>query len=163
MTNAAVLIDNWKGDLMDKEVFVTLKGLQISEQTQPGAVEIVALGEYYEKNNKKYIIYDEVVEGMEGKIKNIIKLSPTCMEVTKKVLTNAHMVFEENKKNLTVYNTPFGAFSLGILATGIDIDETEDAMNVQVNYELDMNYEHVADCTISLGIQSKNQGGLSLS
>ena len=118
---------------MEKEVFVTLKGLQISEQTQPGVIEIVALGEYYEKNDKKYIIYDEGVDGMEGKIKNIIKLSPTCMEVTKKGLTNTHMVFEENKKNLTVYNTPFGAFSLGILATGIYIDETDDAMNVQVN------------------------------
>ena len=148
---------------MDKEVLITLKGLQINEPVDTGVVEIVALGEYYEKNDKKYIIYEEVVEGMEGKIKNIIKLSPTCMEVTKKGLTNTHMVFEENKKNLTVYNTPFGAFSLGIMAKGIDIDEQDDSMSVKVEYELDMNYEHVADCTISLGIQSKNLGSLSLS
>lgn len=148
---------------MDKEVFVTLKGLQINEPVDAGAVEIVALGEYYEKNDKKYIIYEEVVEGMEGKIKNIIKLSPTCMEVTKKGLTNTHMVFEENKKNLTVYNTPFGAFSLGIMAKGIDINEKDDSMSVKVEYELDMNYEHIADCTISLGVQSKNLGSLSLS
>ena len=148
---------------MDKEVLITLKGLQINEPVDTGVVEIVALGEYYEKNDKKYIIYEEVVEGMEGKIKNIIKLSPTCMEVTKKGLTNTHMVFEENKKNLTVYNTPFGAFSLGIMAKGIDIDENDDSMSVKVEYELDMNYEHVADCTISLGVQSKNLGSLSLS
>ncbi|MBR4754523.1 MAG: DUF1934 domain-containing protein [Lachnospiraceae bacterium] len=148
---------------MDKEVLITLKGLQINEPVDTGVVEIVALGEYYEKNDKKYIIYEEVVEGMEGKIKNIIKLSPTCMEVTKKGLTNTHMVFEENKKNLTVYNTPFGAFSLGIMAKGIDIDEQDDSMSVKVEYELDMNYEHVADCTISLGVQSKNLGSLSLS
>ena len=148
---------------MDKEVLITLKGLQINEPIDTGVVEIVALGEYYEKNDKKYIIYEEVVEGMEGKIKNIIKLSPTCMEVTKKGLTNTHMVFEENKKNLTVYNTPFGAFSLGIMAKGIDIDEQDDSMSVKVEYELDMNYEHVADCTISLGVQSKNLGSLSLS
>ena len=148
---------------MDKEVLITLKGLQINEPVDTGVVEIVALGEYYEKNDKKYIIYEEVVEGMEGKIKNIIKLSPTCMEVTKIGLTNTHMVFEENKKNLTVYNTPFGAFSLGIMAKGIDIDEQDDSMSVKVEYELDMNYEHVADCTISLGVQSKNLGSLSLS
>ena len=148
---------------MDKEVLITLKGLQINEPVDTGVVEIVALGEYYEKNDKKYIIYEEVVEGMEGKIKNIIKLSPTCMEVTKKGLTNTHMVFEENKKNLTVYNTPFGAFSLGIMAKGIDIDENDDSMSVKVEYELDMNYEHVADCTISLGIRSKNQGNIRLS
>ena len=91
---------------MDKEVFITLKGLQISEQTQPGVVEIVALGEYYEKNDKKYIIYDEVVDGMEGKIKNIIKLSPTCMEVTKKGLTNAHMVFESTARLRGRRSTP---------------------------------------------------------
>ncbi len=148
---------------MDKEVFVRLKGLQINDVENTGMVEMVALGEYYEKNNKRYIIYDEVVDGMEGKIKNIIKLSPTCMEVTKKGLTNTHMVFEENKKNLTMYSTPFGTFSLGIMATDINIDESEDSMSVEVNYKLDMNYEHLADCTISLGVQSKNQGSLRLS
>ncbi len=148
---------------MEKEVFIRLKGLQINDVENTGLVEMVALGSYYEKNDKRYIIYDEVVEGMEGKIKNIIKLSEGCMEVTKKGLTNTHMVFEENKKNLSVYNTPFGAFSLGILAKDINIDETDDSMSVEVNYELDMNYEHIADCTISLGIQSKNQGSLRLS
>ena len=95
---------------MDKEVFVTLKGLQINEPIDAGAVEVVALGEFYEKNDKKYIIYEEVVEGMEGKIKNIIKLSPTCMEVTKKGLTNTHMVFEENKRTLRCITRPLGHF-----------------------------------------------------
>ena len=33
---------------MDKEVFVTLKGLQINEPIDAGAVEVVALGEFYE-------------------------------------------------------------------------------------------------------------------
>lgn len=147
---------------MTKDVFVTLKGLQVSDQADDGTVEIVAVGEYYEKKDKKYIMYEEVVEGLEGKIKNIIKLSPTCMEVTKKGLTNTHMVFEENKKNMTYYNTPFGEFSLGIFGKEIEINESEDEMQVRVSYELDMNYEHVADCTISLGVKSRSQGGISL-
>lgn len=147
---------------MTKEVFVALKGLQISDQADEGSVEIVAVGEYYKKKDKHYIIYEEVVEGMDGKIKNMIKLSSTCMEVTKKGLTNTHMVFEESKKNLTYYNTPFGEISLGIFGKKIDIDEAEDEMNVRVSYELEMNYEHIADCTIHLCVKSKIEGAISL-
>lgn len=147
---------------MTKEVFVSLKGLQINDQADDGNVEIVALGEYYEKKGKIYIIYEEVVEGLDGKIKNMIKLTPTCMEVTKKGLTNTHMVFEESKKNFTYYNTPFGEFSLGIFGKKIDIEKQEDLLNVKVSYELEMNYEHVADCTIHLEVKSKTEGAISL-
>ena len=42
---------------MNKEVFVTLKGLQFNEQLESDKIEVVTLGEYYDKNNKKYIIF----------------------------------------------------------------------------------------------------------
>ena len=148
---------------MTKDVFVTIKGLQVSSQMEPDPIEIVALGEYYEQKGKKYIKFDEVVDGMEGQIRNMIKISPTCMEVTKKGLTNAHMVFEENKKNRSFYYTPFGDFSIGIMGKSIETNETENELKVKVTYELDMNYEHMADCTINIDVKSKGQGEISLS
>ena len=99
-----------------------------------------------------------MVEGLEGKIKNIVKLSPDCMEVTKKGLANTHMVFEVDKKNMTIYSTPFGEFTIGILTKDVVMDRTEDTLNIRVDYEMDMNYEHLADCTISIGVQSRSKG-----
>ena len=84
---------------MTKDVIVTISGLQFAQETETEPVEIVTAGSYYKKNGKHYIIYDEVMEGFEGSTKNIIKLTEDSLDVTKKGVTNVHMVFEENKKN----------------------------------------------------------------
>ena len=54
------------------------------------------------------------------------------MEVRKKGLVNMHMVFEPGKKNMTYYTTPYGTLQLGIAATGMDLKETEDGIDMTV-------------------------------
>ena len=63
---------------------------------------------------------------------------------------NVHMVFEKNKKNVTYYHTPYGSLLIGIDAYRVDIAEEEDEIVVEVEYELEINNEHVADCHIRL-------------
>lgn len=100
---------------------------------------------------------------MDGKIQNLIKLDEHGMEVTKKGLTNVHMIFEKDKKNMTCYSTPFGNLMVGISATNIDVNTTEENIDIEVRYILDLNYEHMADCTINLNIKSKNNQEFHLS
>ena len=59
------------------------------------------------------------------------------------------MVFEKDKKNMTYYHTPFGSLMMGIDAKEISVQETEQEIHAQVQYALDINYEHLADCTIT--------------
>ena len=140
-------------------LFRSINGLQIARQNEGSEpVEVITPGDYYKKNNKHYIIYDEVMEGFEGTTKNIIKLQEDCVDITKKGITNVHMVFEKNKKNVTCYETPFGSLMLGINAKDIKITEEENDISVDVRYALELNYEHLADCTIKMEIQSKENG-----
>ena len=141
---------------MTKDVIVTISGLQFAQETETEPVEIVTAGSYYKKNGKHYIIYDEVMEGFEGSTKNIIKLTEDSLDVTKKGVTNVHMVFEENKKNITYNNTPFGNLFIGIDAEKIQVEESEENINVNVAYALEANYEHLADCRIQMNIKSKD-------
>ena len=92
---------------------------------------------------------------MEGTIRNMIKLDPERLEVTKKGITNVHMMFEKDKKNLSYYDTPYGNLLVGIMATSIDVKDSEEDLDIVVNYVLDINYEHMADCTINMNITSK--------
>lgn len=66
------------------------------------------------------------------------------------------MVFEEGKKNKTFYNTPYGTLQMGISATGLELKESEDGIQMKVDYALDMNEEHVADCYLTVQAQSKD-------
>ncbi len=150
---------------MTKDVLVTISGLQIAkkgeEETEP--VEVIMAGDYYKKNDKHYVLYDEVVEGFDGVTKNIIKLQEDCVDITKRGVTNVHMVFEKNKKNIACYETPFGSLMLGINATDIKITEKENDISVNVDYALELNYEHLANCTIRMEIQSKEGNGFHIS
>ncbi|MEY8427593.1 DUF1934 domain-containing protein [Lachnospiraceae bacterium 46-15] len=146
---------------MTRDVLLRIKGLQSIEEEEE-AVEMIAPGIYFERDGKHYIKYDEAVEGTEETIQNLIKVDGSSMEVTKRGVTNAHMVFERDKKNHTYYNTPFGNLLVGIFATDIVLDAAEDSLDIRVEYALEVNYEHLADCTISMNVQSKKGAHLLL-
>ena len=147
---------------MTKDVIIGISGLQFAAESYSDSLEMVASGEYFLKNGRHYVKYEEVIEGFEGSNQNLIKIEPNKLEVTKKGLTNIHMIFEEKKKNLTYYNTPYGSLLIGIEGDNIEIHEREDRIEVRASYSLDINYEHVADCVIEMNIQSKSSGDFSL-
>ena len=124
---------------MTKDVLLRIKGLQ-SVEAEEETVEMIAPGIYFERDGKHYIKYDEAVEGTEETIQNLIKVDGSSMEVTKRGVTNAHMVFERNKKNHTYYSTPFGNLLVGISAKDIVLKAAEDSLDIKVEYALDVNY-----------------------
>ena len=146
---------------MTKDILVKISGMQFTadneDPNEPEPVEIIAPGEYYFKNGKHYIIYDEFMEGFDSVTKNVLKLKNDSLEITKRGSSNVHMIFEKDKKNLTCYTTPFGNLMMGIDARRILIEESEEEIYAQVEYVLDINYEHLADCTIQLRVQPKRQ------
>ena len=151
---------------MTKDVLLKISGMQFTADndalTEPEPVEIIAPGEYYFKNGKHYIIYDEFMEGFDSVTKNVLKLQGDLLEVTKRGTSNVHMIFEKDKKNMTCYTTPYGSMMMGIDARSISIEESDDEIHAQIQYALDVNYEHLADCTISLSVQSKEQQNFSI-
>ena len=141
---------------MTKEVLVSLCGLQLAPDEQSDTVDVIAPGEYYFRNGKHYVLYEEVVEGETEVSKNTIKFNDKCLEFTRKGPMSVHMIFEKGKKNLTYYYTPFGSLQIGINASAIDISETEEEIIADVKYALDVNFEFVADCHITIKV--KQQG-----
>lgn len=152
---------------MTKDVLISVTGLQTmgeeNENEQDNEpIEVITVGQYFFKNGHHFIKYDEVVEGFPGTTNNLIKVDGNTIEVNKKGITNVHMIFEEEKKNVTYYNTPYGNIQMGIAATKVDFDEQEDNIDLKVEYALELNEEHVADCVLSLNVKPRNSKDFSL-
>ena len=64
------------------------------------------------------------------------------------------MMFEKNRKNVSCYSTPLGEIVVGIQANHFAVDEQADSLKVNVDYSLDINYEHMSDCRILVDVQS---------
>ena len=146
---------------MKKEILLSIAGLHMVDE-EGGNVEVVTAGDYYNRGGKHYVVYDEVVEGMNGHISNTIKIGENSLEVLKRGLTNTRMVFEEGKNTLTRYQTPFGVLDLGILAREVKIEESEEVIDVAVDYVLEVNEEQLAECNIKMNIRPREAGNLSL-
>ena len=140
---------------MTKEVIISIRGLQNGPETDGEPIEMIVAGEYFYKNNKHYILYDEVMEGESQVTKNRIKISDGQMELTKNGVVNVHMIFEEHVKHITQYYTPYGSLAMGIDAKKVEIKETEHELEISVEYGMEMNQEFVADCNISIRVKSK--------
>ncbi len=152
---------------MTQEVLLTLQGLQFDQREEDAdKIETVTAGSYYKRNGKHYVVYEEITEGFEQPTRNRLKFGDNVLELSRHGLINMHMVFQENKKNLTNYSTPFGQILIGIDTRKVKISEQEDNIVVDVDYSLDVNYEYLSDCHIRIDILSKEkfkqQGGFSL-
>ena len=148
---------------MEKEVLIHVKGLHMMDATEGDEpIEIVVPGEYYFRNGSHYLRYEEMLEDHGDPTVNYIKISPKGMEVRKKGQVNTHMVFEQGKRNMAFYTTSFGTLEMGISATNLEPKESDSRLDMKVNYSLDLNQEHVADCCLDIHAQGKSAAGFVL-
>lgn len=138
---------------MTKEIMVSVSGIQFEiEPSEP--VELITVGDYYNKNGKHYIFYDES-DMEDGLTKNRIKIAPGKIEVVKSGATNAQMIFEEGKTNLTYYDTAMGSLLMGVTTSSIQLKEEEHRIRAKVNYSLEVNYNHISNCEITINVRSR--------
>ena len=145
---------------MTKDVLLTISGLHLDafsevpdEDIEP--IEVITPATYYLKNGKHYVLYDEVVEGMLGSIKNTIKITgDSKLEMKKSGIAITNIVFEKEKMNVTQYDTPYGEMMVGVYTKDMKVDVTENDIDVSIAYALDVNSEKVADCNIVMNIKA---------
>lgn len=145
---------------MTQDVLVTISGLHMTEETgmeqENEPIEVVTPAKYYYKNGKHYILYDEVMEGFSEKVKNQVKITgDSQLEIRRTGLTASHMIFEDGKSHLSEYQTPFGTLHTQVHTRKLAIHMTEEQINIDVDYRLEVNGEPTADCRIIMKVMSK--------
>ena len=146
---------NWTST-MKKDVFIYIKALHRTgtpDGEEP--METAVPGAYYFRNGSHYLRYEERPEEGGEPIINYIKISPKTMEVRKKGQINTRMVFEPGRPSSTLYATPFGTWEMGISAAVLELQEGDGFLDLRVEYSLELNREHVADCLLEIQVREE--------
>ncbi len=137
---------------MTKDIRVSVSGIQFEiEPEEP--VELITFGDYYFKNGKHYILYDEIDIEEGENIKNRIKIGDGKIEVVKSGTTNGQLIFEQGKNHMTYYDTAMGSLLMGVNTDSISMIEEEDHIQAKVRYSLEMNYSHISQCEITIDVR----------
>lgn len=134
---------------MNEDVLIKISGLQIVDKTGDN-VEMLANGKHYIKNNRHYLLYEEIDDETQGRINNIIKFNDEIVEVTRKGSISTKLVFRENTRNQSVYSTPMGDFVMDIVTGKIVIKEHDSGLDLNVDYQILIDGNKISDNQIAI-------------
>ena len=138
---------------MTKKVLVSVSGRQFDlEDNEP--IELITTGEYYLKNGKHYILYDEQLAPEDGITKNTIKIGDGFVELKKRGSSECTMIFEVGKKTHTKYQTPIGPLFMGVHTKDLSFMEKEEEIEIGIAFHLEVEGEHVSRCEIKIKVGS---------
>lgn len=92
---------------MTKDIMLRISGVQFPDgEENSEEMEVITSGSYFEKDGRHYIKYDEVQEDSNEVIRNLLKIENGSLELTRRGMTNVHMVFEKDKKKRILLRHP---------------------------------------------------------
>lgn len=123
---------------MNKNVIISVKGIQTSSGKDANTLELVTEGRYYKKGNTYYVTYKESeVTGMDG--------TTTTLKITDGIVTlmrfgnvNTQFIFEEGQKHVSYYDTQYGTFTVGVMTHAVTVDVDDAGGEIRVDYQLEI-------------------------
>lgn len=127
---------------MTKNVLISIKGFEIGEPDEDITVE--AKGDYHYIDGKHYIRYDEATDELGMITNNLIKISPSQIEIIKKGVANTTMTFELGDVTIANYKVPYGNLLLEIDTYLMNVDISDQLITILLNYRLISNNEVIS-------------------
>ena len=120
---------------MGKEVVISIKGIQKYEGALPDVVELVTEGRLAREGDSYTLSYQESeLTGLEGTL-TTIQVDGGQVTLLRVGEFNSQLVFQEGRRHLSVYNTPYGAMSVGVHTRHLLAELSDQGGDIEVDYE----------------------------
>jgi len=133
---------------MDKNVVLSIRGEQTTEDEAPEVVELVTEGILTRGGEAQYTLRYEESEltGLEG-TRTTIQVQPECVTILREGQVNSQMIFEEGRRHLSMYDTPYGALALGVNTRRMKVELGEGGGDIEIDYAIEIDHavagEHI--------------------
>ena len=125
---------------MEKEVVISIKGVQKYEGTAPDTLELVTKGRLSREGESYTLSYQESeLTGLEGTL-TTIQVDGGQVTLLRVGEFNSQLVFQEGRRHLSVYNTPYGAMSVGVHTRHLLAELNDQGGDIEVDYEIEVDH-----------------------
>ena len=124
-----------------KDITIKIIGRRYNGEEMEDELEFVSDGTMFDRNGAKYIVYDESeFSGFPG-CKTSLRLKDKVLRLKRigKLADGlgAELVFEEGKRFVSHYNTPYGDFDMEVLTTEVKNELSEEGFgNIRLAYNV---------------------------
>ena len=125
---------------MEKTVMISVKGMQKYEGAPPDVVELVTEGVLARYGKSYTLSYQESeLTGLEGTL-TTIQVDGDEVTLLRVGEFNSQMVFREGRRHLSLYNTPYGAMTIGVHTRHLLAEFTDQGGELEVDYSVEVDH-----------------------
>lgn len=141
-----------------KDVIISITGIQQTEDGKPDSIELVTDGKYsFSKDDTTLSYMESSLTGLEG-TQTIFSLTPEGVVLTRKGSICSRMIFEEGKKHFFVYDTPYGAATMGVDTHRITSSLGEHGGNMEIDYIVDFEHTVIGHNKFRINVRECDKG-----
>ena len=124
---------------MTDNVIISIKGKQLYAEGGPDEVELVTAGTLKRDGAGGYTVsYQESeLTGLEGTTTRL-HIGKGRATLLREGNVNSQMVFEEGRRHLSMYETPYGALSIGVSTKRMRSTLGESGGDVEIDYAIEI-------------------------
>lgn len=127
---------------MEKDVVISVMGMQKYENMNSDKVELVTEGRLIREAGNYILTYEESeMTGLEGTM-TTIQVNPEQDQITliRVGHFNSQMVFQEGRRHLSMYNTPYGAMEVGVNTRHLFAEVNDVQGEIEVDYSIEVDH-----------------------
>lgn len=126
---------------MEKDVVISIKGMQRYEDAPPDTIELVTEGRLARDGSGSYTLsYQESeLTGLEGTL-TTFQIERDRVTLLRVGEVNSQMVFEEGRRHLSMYDTPYGALSVGINTRKMRAELDARGGSIEIDYAIEIDH-----------------------
>ena len=146
---------------MEKDVVISIKGMQQYEDTDPDTIELVTQGRLQREGESYTLSYQESeVTGLGVGTLTTIQVDGGQVTLMRAGEVNAQMVFQEGRRHLSMYTTPYGALAVGVNTRRLLADLNDHGGDIEIDYAVEV--DHAIAGRNIFQIKVKEADGVSL-
>lgn len=136
---------------MNKKAIIAVDSAVLNEEED--LISVVTPGDFYEIEDGFKAEYDETkLSGMEGTRTTII-IRKNSFDLIREGTTETKMEFENNKRTVSLYKTPFGVMDVNINTKKLNIDINEDGGTINTMYILEIGGQPALKTNLTIDIK----------
>lgn len=142
-----------------KDVIISITGTQSYPHGYDDSIELVTDGKYCYRNDRgeSLLTYMESdLTGLEG-TKTSFTVGPLGVILQREGSSNSRMVFEEGRKHVFLYETPYGATTMGVDTRKVNNTLSEHGGGMEIDYAIDVDNAVVGRNKFIISIREKNK------
>lgn len=141
---------------MENNVIISIQGRQSFEDQEPEVIELVTEGQLAQDGEDGYTLsYQESeLTGLEGTL-TTFQVEPNRVTLMRVGEVNSQMVFEEGRRHLSMYNTPYGALAVGISTRKMKAQLSEAGGSIEIDYALEIDHAVAGENLFKIDIRKK--------